>query len=251
MDDIISLDTCISLHSMDKEIKPCKLDIKVTNCQKISRIIVLSEAYVLEFFKQYGEYATTVFAELVDNFEGNSVYLAEVTLDPPTVEASINFTKTKNALPFVWIYGIKLILTEPLKENESEMLDYTITNFLVNLNSSKQQKANLAKKMLETITNRGENNTNNDDMSLKNLMTIFSNAQEAKNNHKNTNEDINTDDIICKDDCKNVEITDIKAYINNKFHDMEERTMHRLDEIEQKINKKLDAILEKLEVRLK
>lgn len=83
------MDTCISLHSIEQETEPCKFDIKVTNCQKISRIVVLSEAYVLEFFKQCGEYANTVFAELVDDFEGNFVYLAETTLDPPATEASI------------------------------------------------------------------------------------------------------------------------------------------------------------------
>ncbi|KAK2584299.1 hypothetical protein KPH14_006695 [Odynerus spinipes] len=251
LDDIISLDTCICLHSMEQEIEPCKLDIKTTNSQKISRIVILSEAYILEFFKQYGEYAGTVFAELVDKFDGNFVHLAEVTLDPPTTEASIKFTKTKNTQPILWIYGIKLILTEPVKENESEMLDYTVTNFLINLNGSTRKQANIAKKMLESFTSQGSNTTNDNDMSLKNLMTVFSNASEVRNNHKNIIEDIKKDDAICKEDCKDIEVTDIKAYINNKFHDMEERTMHRLDEIEQKMNRKLDAILEKLEVRLK
>lgn len=88
-EDVVSLDTCIALQSIDSNTGPCMLDIKVTNCQKIARIAVVSEANVLEFFKQYGEYENTIFAEFIDEFENNSVYLAETTIQPPSTEASI------------------------------------------------------------------------------------------------------------------------------------------------------------------
>lgn len=151
----------------------------------------------------------------------------------------------------IWIYGIKLILTEPVKESEKDMLDYTLTNFLMSLNGSNQQRTSIANKILESVNNHEKNTTNDDDMPLKSLMTIFSNSSEMQNNHKNITEDTKRDEIICEEDNKNIEMTNIKTYINDKFHDMEERTMHRLNEIEQKLNQKLDAILEKLEIRLK
>lgn len=65
------------------------IDIKVINYQKIARIAVVSEANVLEFFKQSGEYQTTIFADFIDEFEDTSVYLAETAIQPPTTEASI------------------------------------------------------------------------------------------------------------------------------------------------------------------
>ncbi|XP_043488376.1 uncharacterized protein LOC122515201 [Polistes fuscatus] len=251
LDDIISLDTCIYLRSEEQVTEPCTLDIKITNNHKISRIIVLSEAYVLEFFKQYGEYATTIFAEFVDEFKGSSIYLAEVNFEHPTIEASIKFTKIKNTEPVLWIFGIKLVLTESTKENESEILDYTITNFLNNLNGSVQQKAAIANIMLESV--KQDKNTISDEiLPLRNLMTIISNNSKVQNNHQNKIEETKKADLNSKDDCKNIEITDnIETYINNKFHEMEERTMRRLNEIENNINQKLNVILEKLEVKLK
>lgn len=65
------------------------LDVRLTNGQRISQIAVVSEAYVLEFFKQFGEYETTKFAEFVDEFEDNSVYFAETAIFPHATEASI------------------------------------------------------------------------------------------------------------------------------------------------------------------
>ena len=72
------------------------VDIKITNGQKINSIALVSEASVLEFFKQYGEYASTVFADFVDEFQNNSVYMGVVTLDPPSSEASIKVSFFKS-----------------------------------------------------------------------------------------------------------------------------------------------------------
>ncbi|CAL7937697.1 unnamed protein product [Xylocopa violacea] len=94
-EDVVSLETCICLEPAEFNSEPCMLDIKLTKGQRISQIAVVSEAYVLEFFKQCGEYETTKFAELVDEFEDNSVYFAETAILPQTTEASIKFTKTK------------------------------------------------------------------------------------------------------------------------------------------------------------
>lgn len=82
------MDTCVALQS-DPSGESCKLEFKITNKQKIARIAVVSEASVLEFFKQSGEYATTAFAEFVDEFQDHAVYFAEAKIQPPSTEASI------------------------------------------------------------------------------------------------------------------------------------------------------------------
>lgn len=88
-DDIVSLNTCISLQPIQSDNEPCMLDIKLINNQRISRIAVVSEAYVLEFFKQFGEYEKTIFAELIDDFQDNFIYFAQATINPYSTEASI------------------------------------------------------------------------------------------------------------------------------------------------------------------
>lgn len=98
---MVSLDTCVALKA-DPSGESCRVDFQVTNKQKIARIAVVSEASVLEFFKQSGEYATTVFADFVDEFQDHAVYFAEAQIQPPSTEASIKVYS-------VWIY-IRLIL---------------------------------------------------------------------------------------------------------------------------------------------
>lgn len=88
LEDVVSLETCLALKA-DPSGQPCKLDFKVNDKQKIARIALVSEASVLEFFKQSGEYATTVFAEFVDEFQDHAVYFAEAKIEPPSSEASI------------------------------------------------------------------------------------------------------------------------------------------------------------------
>lgn len=65
------------------------VEIKLTNNLKITRIVVVSEAAVLEFYKQCGEYSSTQYAEFVDEFEDQSVYIGETKLDSPSSEAGI------------------------------------------------------------------------------------------------------------------------------------------------------------------
>lgn len=96
-ENVVSLDTCIALQADSESTEPCMLDIKLTNNRKIARLAVVSEASILEFFKQSGEYETTVFAEFIDEFENNSVYLAETTIQPPTTEAGIKVIIIFNA----------------------------------------------------------------------------------------------------------------------------------------------------------
>jgi len=82
------VDTCIALRPMDSA-EPCMLNIEVSNCQKIARIAVVSEGNVLEIFKQFGEYETTILAEFIDEYEENIVFFGETTIHPPTTEVNI------------------------------------------------------------------------------------------------------------------------------------------------------------------
>lgn len=109
-EDVASMDTCISLQpansmmsnaksnesmnpctnsNMDSNKEPCMLDIKVTNCQKIARIAIVSEGSILEIFKQFGEYETTIFTDFIDEYEGTTVFIGETTIQPSTTEISI------------------------------------------------------------------------------------------------------------------------------------------------------------------
>ena len=223
-EDVVSLDTCISVQPIQSNSEPCMLDIKLINRQRISHIAVVSEACVLEFFKQFGEYETTAFAEFVDEFENNSVFFAETAIVPPATEASIKFTKTMSRNSVMWIYGIRLYLTEPSNEPESYPADMfnpeIITNFLtkLNLNSKKNKATNDIRSCYKNILNLARNQS-----------TEEGNGKEAQGASENAISNMGT-----------------KAYIDYKFHDMETRMMKRIDEMEQRTNQKLDIISKQL-----
>ena len=228
-DDIVSLNTCISLQPIQSDNEPCMLDIKLINNQRISRIAVVSEAYVLEFFKQFGEYEKTIFAELIDDFEENFIYFAQATINPYSTEASIKFTKTKSKNSVLWIYGIKLYLTEPINEPESFSTEIfnpeIIKNFLTKF----------------TLNNEGNNITDAVQSSTKSISDSSTNNNIEQSNEKEIVQSI-TENTISN-------ITDITTYIDQKFCDMENRIMKRIEEMEQRTNQKLDMILKQLETQ--
>ncbi|XP_053977024.1 uncharacterized protein LOC128875454 [Hylaeus volcanicus] len=228
IDDIVSLDTCILLQPVESK-EPCVLDIKLTNRQRISHIAVVSEAYVLEFFKEFGEYEKTVFAEFEDEFEDSFVYIAETAIIPSATEASIKFTKIKSKTLGMWVYGIKLYLTEPDNDSTSFPTDIfnpeIIKNFLTKLNfNTKENDASIdVQSCYKNILN-----------SSKNRSIEESTENEAALGTSTKNETVS-------------DITQLKTYIDNKFHDMEIKVMKSIDEMEQRTNQKLDTILQKLE----
>ncbi|XP_012345473.1 uncharacterized protein LOC105736245 [Apis florea] len=228
-EDIVSLNTCISLQPTDSNNEPCMLDIKLTNGQKISQIAVVSEAYVLEFFKQFGEYETTKFAEFIDEFEDNSVYFAETAIFPHATEASIKFTKTKSKNSIMWIYGIKLYVTESINEPK---------NFSTEVFNPEIIKNFLSK---FSFNNEGNNTTNDVQSCYMNILNSSKNKSVHKDNGKEMIQSID----------KNITSNniDIVTYIDKKFEDIEERLMKRIDEMEQKTNQKLETILKQLETQ--
>lgn len=228
-DDVVSLNTCISLQSTKSNDEPCMLDIKLTNGQRITQIAVVSEAYVLEFFKQFGEYETTKFAEFVDEFEDTSVYFAETAILPHATEASIKFTKTKRKNSNMWIYGVRLYLTEPSNEPKAcsteifnpEIINSFLTKFSVN--------------------NEGNNTTNDVQSCYLNILNLSKNRSIQECNGKETA--CSTGENIVSNN------VDMMTYVDKKLQDMESRLMRRIDEIEQKTNQKLDTILKQLETQ--
>lgn len=228
-DDIVSLNTCISLQPIESNDEPCMLDIKVINNRRISSIAVVSEAYVLEFFKQFGEYEKTIFAELLDDFEDNFIYFAQTTIIPYSTEAGIKFTKTKSKNSVLWIYGIRLYLAEPINEPISfptEMFNpEVIKNFLTKL----------------TFNNEGNNTTNDVQPCNKSISNSSTNNNIKQNNDQET--------IQPTTENTTTNITDIATYIDNKLCDMETRIIKKIEQMEQRTNEKLDTILKCLETR--
>ncbi|CAK9824320.1 hypothetical protein ANTRET_LOCUS2505 [Anthophora retusa] len=211
-EDIVSLNTCISLQPTESTNEPCMLDIKLTNDQKISRIALVSEAYILEFFKQFGEYETTIYAEFIDEFEDNTVHFAETAIIPHTTEASIKFTKTRHKNSVMWIYGIRLYLTEP--SNEPKNFSTEIFN----------------PEIIQNFLSR---------LSFKNPLKSSKPRSVQENDEKETEQSTSDSNVS-----NNI---DIVSYIDNKFQNMEAKLMKKIDEMEQRTNEKLDTILKQLQ----
>ncbi|XP_051169641.1 uncharacterized protein LOC127287001 [Leptopilina boulardi] len=251
LDEIVSLDTCLGLCNLKKlDNEPCLFDIKITNGQKISNISLVSEAPVLEFFKQSGEYAATIFAEFVDEFENNSVYLGEMDFDPPTSEASIQFTKVKDKTSLMWLYGVRLTLTDQLSKEETKMFNPQIINdFLLNFNKSKSKSVEMANKVFQSLNGRESNSSNED---IDSYLTKFiglgfiPHKQRIVTKEKDKQKSETSSFERVTDPNENNAL-DIKAYIDKKFVDMEKKVMDKIDQVEQKTNQKLDQIINILE----
>ncbi|KYN29531.1 PREDICTED: uncharacterized protein LOC108763385 [Trachymyrmex cornetzi] len=240
-EDVASVDTCIALQPMGSNTEPCMLNIKVSNCQKIARIAIISEGNVLEIFKQFGEYETTIHAEFIDEYEENIVFLGETIIHPPTTEISIKFIRTKNKGPLMWIYGIRLFLTDSIKEAKSSAFDNIIQTFLNNASNGKMsQESEMAKrvfdgkqesmrkyreKLLETFAgskydeyiNKIERSNNKKQFSNCGDNYEQSNATECKNRIERRNS--KTEYPNCGE---NYERSDIKTCIDNKTESIKE-----------------------------
>lgn len=129
------------------------------------------------------------------------------------------FARTKSKNSVMWIYGIRLYLTQPINESDCFSDDLfkleIIRNFLTKVDSNDRR------------TCTGDN--------------IQTHYKSKENNEKEITQCTNPNSIS-----NNV---DIKAYIDNKFHDMEIKMMKRIDEMERKTNEKLDIILKQLETQ--
>ncbi|XP_058801782.1 uncharacterized protein LOC131674804 [Phymastichus coffea] len=245
LEDVVSLDTCVALKA-DPSGESCKVDFQVTNKQKIARIAVVSEASVLELFKQSGEYANTIFAEFVDEFQDHAVYIAESIIQPPSTEASIKFTRTKNK-DTMWIYGIRLTLTEPLSENSKNHFDFdVINNYLSNTPRIRPERIEMAKKVLESFTS-GDSNSSGDDINTRfQSWGMAGWSSNSSNRIQGNNRSSNTSEVDKRSECNGTSITvnsELKKYIDEQFTNMEKRLMAKIESMNRIINQKLDILL--------
>nr|XP_012222818.1 PREDICTED: uncharacterized protein LOC105672456 isoform X2 [Linepithema humile] len=84
-EEVANVHTSIALQRPTPDEGPCLFEIKMTNCQKISRIGVVSEGHILEIFKEH--YENTIYPDFIDEDNENSAYFGDVCFDPPTNEA--------------------------------------------------------------------------------------------------------------------------------------------------------------------
>lgn len=242
-EDVAFLDTCIALQSSNFE--PCMLDIKVTNCQKIARIAIVSEGNVLEIFKQYGEYETTILAEFVDEYEENIVFLGETTIQPPTTEAGIKFTRTKNKSSSMWIYGIKLFLIDSIKEAKPNAFNPDIIQtFLSNCNGKVSQGAEMAMKLLGYYDK--QETVNKTQPCQKNLENLASNSEysECKNGIRRDKDCLNCEDSYEKSNSVKCQSEIEKRDNENECSNCEEDFKKSDMDIATCMNSKMESIKE-------
>lgn len=148
----------------------------------------------------------------------------------------------------MWIYGIRLILTDPVKERNTNAFDYDIIRtFLSNIGGKDQrEEASVAKRIIESFNTQNLNNEQFCQESIENLTSnLLPNCLEHNKNRIVDRDD--TESSNCTNNCRKLDV-DIRMYIDDKLNDMEKRLMKRLDEMEANTHKKLDAILRMLPV---
>ncbi|XP_012281379.1 uncharacterized protein LOC105700276 [Orussus abietinus] len=242
LEEMVSLNTCVQMLRLPRDEDCCTWGIKVTNGQKIARVAVVSEASVLEFYKQCGEYWTTAVAEFVDEFDDKAVYITEVSVEPPSTEIRIKFVKTKYKRPVMWLYGIRLVLTEPMPPEEREAFDFNVIN-------------NFLPKSKSVLTLE----------KTRKLIQVFSTCsahlpkdgsyQGCHASSQLDSQSLDSDSLKVEESSRKLENhssseikdLDIQSYIDNKFKDIEQRLMQRIEQLEFSVSQKLDTILKKLE----
>lgn len=150
----------------------------------------------------------------------------------------------------MWIYGIRLVLTDPVKERKTDVFNYdVIQTFLSNVDGKTHRGADMAKKVLECFN--AQEITSNEQFCQKNLEILtldsLANSLECKNGV--IRRDNEKESAKCTNDSNHMDV-DVRRYIDDKFRDMERRLMKRIDEMEANTNQKLDGILRKLETQL-
>lgn len=74
------------------------MHITLLNNKFIERVYVASEASILEFSKQSGDYAGTSKAEYVDDVEDQKMFFGEMAISPPSQEISIKVQNNPHLL---------------------------------------------------------------------------------------------------------------------------------------------------------
>ncbi|KAK0098712.1 hypothetical protein PV326_004866 [Microctonus aethiopoides] len=242
LDDIVDEKRSLEIKPTADDNDGCTIEIKMKDKYKIIRIGVVSEAAILEIFRDAGEYATTIFADFIDEFEDASVYYAETTFDRPTTETSIKFRRIKNNRTSMFLYGIRIIVEEITIENPSEeLLDFRFISDLLKITMGKCKKKQKNDESQETHINK------NADSSSKNFSDYRQNIL-AENINKQ--QDQMRKCIQNQNDVENNSNANLAAFessINIQMEKMEQRIMNRINLFEENTNKKLHEMMLLLE----
>lgn len=153
----------------------------------------------------------------------------------------------------MWLYGVRLTLTDPIPKEEPKMFNPQIINdFLLGFNKSKSKSVEMANKVFQSLNGRESISANEDIDSyltkfigmgiMPHKQRVIKTDKEKQKTETNSCERVNgptENDVL-----------DIKTYIDKKFVDMEKIIMDRIDQVEQKTNTKLDKIINMLETKL-
>lgn len=146
----------------------------------------------------------------------------------------------------MWIYGIKLILTEAVESlNGAFNLD-VISSYFDGTDQQMPDKIGLAKKFLESYSS--EYSSDEDLNSSFQKLALNFNLQKFKNNskdliHLNGKQENNKCESSTSQD-----LSDLKTYIDDKLSTLEKRLLERIELMEKQTTLKLDAIFKKLEL---
>ncbi|KAK0162452.1 hypothetical protein PV327_006227 [Microctonus hyperodae] len=244
LDDIVDEKGCLEIRPTADDNGGCTIEIKMKDKYKIVRIGVVSEASILEIFRDAGEYAATIFADFIDEFEDSSVYYAETTFDRPTTETSIKFRRIKNNRTTMFLYGVRIIVEEVTMKNPSEeLLDFNLISNLLKMtmgNCKKNQKNDECQK--SHINKIGDSSSKNFSDYRENMLTENINKQQdqMRNCIQNQNDGENN---------SNANFATFESSINIQLQKMEQRIMDRINLFEENTNKKLDEIIVLLELK--
>lgn len=152
----------------------------------------------------------------------------------------------------MWIYGIKLILTESSPDSSRNMFDLDVLNsFISNTNQGKPDRAEMAKRVLESFATSDHSSAGDMSTYLQQFAAMNFGSRRFRENSKSSEVDkVNNTQISteCNGDSISQDPFDLKAYIDNKFTDLERRLIERIEVMDKNTNQKLDAILKKLEL---
>ncbi|KAK9509190.1 hypothetical protein O3M35_006557 [Rhynocoris fuscipes] len=236
--------------------EPCMLKIYLNDSGvNINKLIVISEARIIELYGKHGEYLCTEKAHALGYLSGKKFYIAQPSISD-TKEIAIKFCENGDTL---WLYGITLFIRQSQPTKSDSLIDFTnVDQILRNSSINLSENAERAKNFIKNYNLK--KNTSNDSEILQNLLEKYGNIL-GNNSSKiisliEHRSDVDNNEILMKrkeNDTKDTE-NDIKNYVDKKLQQLEERVQNNLElqlkEFEQKQNEKLDNIIQLLQKKL-
>lgn len=236
----------------------CTLSLDVVDSSiKVTKLTVISEARIIEFYGKHGEYICTEKGHQVGRIAGKKFFIAQASVCP-TKEITVKFCTNDDS---IWLYGITLFIVSSVQPTCNSIIDYaSVDQMLRSSNIHLSEKAERAKTFIMNYSTLG-NNANNDTRNLHGLLqkwnslggnskTLLSQLSEISTVTNNGNESVLTSE---NGNTKQDKVNDLKNYVDKKIQQLEERVQNNLQiclkEFEHKQNEKLDNIIQLLQKR--